>query len=479
MAADINLLPPEDRGRENKERDKAQKASASSIKYWQPKASVKPTASPQKPFFSRWKKSPKPVEKVEPQKPVWSDQRPKPAAEFKVAERKPEPIKYQPPSELPKAQLGPEPKLKFTSFKEPKAKETKKSDKPKVKTESWWQKRQKRKLAERKNQAEAKQAKLEAKKQQSKDRVQLKKFKIEKKVNKAEDEETKKPAFDFSADKPLKDDKDEIKKVASPVKISASQKVKKPKNPWWPKMKIWWVSLWAKKVTDVKAISNGQQKDVFNLKKETDQDKKVSEIESAKKLPAEKAEDELEVNLIPEDVLMQLSPQKKLVNLLLVIIVVAVATVLVYYSLDWYQNRKADQIETAKSELESVNNKISSFESKKEQALDLQLRFTVANKLIDKHIYWTQFFSKLEEYTLPTVYFTGFAGDVSGKLTLKAVAKDLPAIAEQLAVLERANDFIIDSKIYSVTAQTSSSGEVTGFNFNLELELVEDLFLAK
>ena len=68
-------------------------------------------------------------------------------------------------------------------------------------------------------------------------------------------------------------------------------------------------------------------------------------------------------------------------------------------------------------------------------------RLSMAEELINNHVYWTNFFLFLEENTLSTVKYDGFSGDLSGKYSLKARTKDFINLAEQINVL-RASSWV-------------------------------------
>src|SRR3989344_9237858 len=60
----------------------------------------------------------------------------------------------------------------------------------------------------------------------------------------------------------------------------------------------------------------------------------------------------------------------------------------------------------------------------------------VVRGLLDNHVHWTKFFDWLEKATLANVYFSGFMGDVAGKFTLTASARDYVTLAQQLVSLQ-------------------------------------------
>lgn len=417
----INLLPPEERSREEKERRKTSDIfGRSKVRYMQPAASKQAEAkdkTPSKKWFSFLSKEKKSEEKIKPRQAniPKAEKKDLPKKEKLVREFVPQPVKEKTSTQI----IQPLKKSWFRTLRE-------------------------------------------------------------EKLKKREEEEVQKQK---------EADEEQRMKVQPDTEILATPKVKKEakesKLSIWQHLKTWWqklfppaarvkeLSLIAKKSPEAKKPTAAKASQI-TTKLTLEGKKKVGKIDK-EKLEAE--EEGLEVNLIPKDVLEQLNPQKKLLSLLLTILVVIGLTALIYYSLDWYQAKKVNEIQSLKDKLTVVEKKIKDLEAEKNEALNLQKRFLVAYQLTQRHIYWTRFFDRLEEYTIPQVYYTGFAGDVSGKLTLKAVATELRSLAKQIAVLKQASDFVQKVTVHSITAQTVSSGEIAGYNFNLELTLIPDLFL--
>jgi len=96
---------------------------------------------------------------------------------------------------------------------------------------------------------------------------------------------------------------------------------------------------------------------------------------------------------------------------------------------------------------------------------------------LNKHVYWTKFFEKLEENVLPEVKFTGFAGAIGSSLSLEAMAPDYKTIAKQWIILQDADDFVESVDIGEISMR--SGEDKTYVSFSLLLNLVEDIFYRK
>ena len=89
---------------------------------------------------------------------------------------------------------------------------------------------------------------------------------------------------------------------------------------------------------------------------------------------------------------------------------------------------------------------------------------------------WSNFFALLEKYTLDGVYFTSLTADTSGTLILPGVADNYHILAQQLAILRDAKDFVSDAKISNAQLYSEGKAGVTGISFQLRLNLADQVF---
>jgi hypothetical protein len=92
--------------------------------------------------------------------------------------------------------------------------------------------------------------------------------------------------------------------------------------------------------------------------------------------------------------------------------------------------------------------------------------------LLNKHVYWTNFFELLEKYTISDVHYLGFSAGNNGALTLEAVAPSYYSVAKQLKILQQ------DEAVEFVTAVDISSASLAegGVTFSISLVLNPNLF---
>ncbi|MEI7498731.1 MAG: hypothetical protein WCK11_05655 [Candidatus Falkowbacteria bacterium] len=104
----------------------------------------------------------------------------------------------------------------------------------------------------------------------------------------------------------------------------------------------------------------------------------------------------------------------------------------------------------------------------------LQTKVAAASAMLNRHIYWTNFFPFIEENTLSNVSFSGFSGDVSGKYTLAATTDSYYSMIKQLEHL-RKNPNVISAK--ATGYGYSGTGADKTVSFGLELVINSNIFL--
>jgi Tfp pilus assembly protein PilN len=131
------------------------------------------------------------------------------------------------------------------------------------------------------------------------------------------------------------------------------------------------------------------------------------------------------------------------------------------------------------NELDANNEELQQLVSRRDLSLEERLKnlntvLTVFKGVLDRHVYWTQFFKILEERTLNTITFKSLSGDTgSGKIAMNGVAKSYGALAKQIKIFEGL------PQIKSVSTSKIALTEKGVVEFSLELIVGEDLFRKK
>jgi Tfp pilus assembly protein PilN len=126
-----------------------------------------------------------------------------------------------------------------------------------------------------------------------------------------------------------------------------------------------------------------------------------------------------------------------------------------------------------KQKITEIEKKILTFSELNKNINTLGQEIRLVQDTLNKHIYWTHFFSLLEKYTVNDVYYSGLAVGTNGGLTLSASTNSYDSVAKQLKVLnsEKAQEFVKEASITS--AKQDKDGSVS---FQIILSLNQDLF---
>lgn len=190
------------------------------------------------------------------------------------------------------------------------------------------------------------------------------------------------------------------------------------------------------------------------------------------------------VNLIPMELRQSIDPRSKLISLGIALCGSLVLIGGIYASLTLYRTSILEKIQLLRAERMGVEQQINDLKPQQREAIDVSNKLKLVSGLLDSHIYWTKFFSKLEQYTIDEVYYTGaIAGSLGGQMTLSAVGTSFSSPARQLIALEAADDFVSSVTITAAAASSGSSANLppgslstTKVTFAVSITLVPDIF---
>jgi len=177
------------------------------------------------------------------------------------------------------------------------------------------------------------------------------------------------------------------------------------------------------------------------------------------------------VDLIP--VSTKIRSWKQIIHLLVISVLASLGVLVLLYLVLFIQGARVENNQEAKvrtiSELEE---QILSFEKINQDINQDGQQIELVYNLLNRHIYWTNFFNLLEKYTVEEVYYNGLTAGNNGALTLDAVGSSFDAIARQLKILQQpeAIEFVTLAEI------TSAEFNDQGVEFSITLILNPDLF---
>lgn len=179
----------------------------------------------------------------------------------------------------------------------------------------------------------------------------------------------------------------------------------------------------------------------------------------------------LGTNLIKGEIISFFDWRKKFSVLLTAAISAFLIIAVVYGGLIFLEKREINKGRYFVDKINEINQRIEKAEDYTKEILIFKEKMKLADELLGKHVYWTDFFEFLEKNTLADVYYSGFSGNIGGEYMLAATAKSFSAIAQQVKIM-RNNGNVEQSK----AGGGQSSAEGGGVGFQLELSVNPDIF---
>ena len=178
-----------------------------------------------------------------------------------------------------------------------------------------------------------------------------------------------------------------------------------------------------------------------------------------------------EVSLSPEKiVIFPRAVRKNLIFLLISIMIFSFIFTSAWWWTNDYLKKSLKEIKIAQEEIKTVEEEVESYLEVKKKIANIETKFGQAQRVLKNHIYWTRFFTLLEKYTVPEVFYSGFSGNTSGSIHLNGGTLSLQAVGRQMLAFKEASDFVEKAEISNITMSAQ------GVTFNLELILKPDIF---
>jgi hypothetical protein len=178
----------------------------------------------------------------------------------------------------------------------------------------------------------------------------------------------------------------------------------------------------------------------------------------------------LEVNLIKGEIVKFFDWQKAL--LVLIIAVFSSFTILSvsYWGISWWgSSRQYVQNRDFLQEYYRIDKEISDLQSKLSEISQLKDKIGMTSYLLDRHIYWTNFFSFLEDNILSNVYFANFSGNIDGDYSFSATTDSLDVIDAQIKKF-LANKYVKKAEVGAGTVGGDKEKQVVTFSLSLSVD---------
>ncbi|MEI6529758.1 MAG: hypothetical protein WCN88_05200 [Candidatus Falkowbacteria bacterium] len=186
----------------------------------------------------------------------------------------------------------------------------------------------------------------------------------------------------------------------------------------------------------------------------------------------------LEVNLIKDEVKIAFDWNKNISILMVVLFIASIFVAEIYFGLDWWQKQELVEAQSIENDIIKVNRDISKIKGTADEALSYKNKSIEVGRLLDSHIYWSNFFNWLEKNTLSTVKFDSFGGSTNGLYSLSAKALSYAEVSWQVKAF-LADPMVKKVEVLSVNSSLMNSKTKSldaGVNFALSFELDPAIF---
>lgn len=161
----------------------------------------------------------------------------------------------------------------------------------------------------------------------------------------------------------------------------------------------------------------------------------------------------LDVNLLPSHALTSANQSSLLTRLLQVVFYNVLALTIIYGIMIAYQSYFLFQTQTSQQSIVDLDNTIASYSTLQQHMTATNTTLTGIAELLAGHVYWSHWFTFLETYTSPEVFYTGFSGGKDGVMNLEAVTNDFSNVSKQVNLFQS----LPEVKAVTVTTATRSS----------------------
>lgn len=188
----------------------------------------------------------------------------------------------------------------------------------------------------------------------------------------------------------------------------------------------------------------------------------------------------LEVNLIKDEMRESFDLVKHGKTLLFALLVTSLFLLEVYLGLNWWSAYEEKRLMETETLFNALSQEIRDMKTESDQIVAFRQRVELADNLLGRHVYWSNFFTWLEQNTLSSVGYNGFAGGNNGEYVLNASTRAFRDVSWQARL------FLADPAVISVDIghggnerdfeNISSSEDGNDINFSIELKIDPKIF---
>lgn len=212
-----------------------------------------------------------------------------------------------------------------------------------------------------------------------------------------------------------------------------------------PLKKSWLSSIFKKEkksLEETKEQKPLSEEEIKKLSKENLEKKEKKGSVEKSLLSDETQTGSLDISLMPEKTaIIPRIIRSRLLILIAALTVILPAFVLIWLYTDYHFEKIRNEVIAMEREMQFLKAQSEPLLKIRDEIMNLEIQAARAEEILNDHIYWTKFFSLLEAYTIPSLYFSDFTADASGIIRLDAMGRNLIDIAQQIIAFKEAEDF--------------------------------------
>jgi len=187
----------------------------------------------------------------------------------------------------------------------------------------------------------------------------------------------------------------------------------------------------------------------------------------------------LEVNLIKDEMREGFNFAKHGKTLVFALFVSALFLLEIYLGLNWWSAYEEKRLAETESRFNNISKEIRDMQKESDQITAFRQRVELADSLLNRHIYWSNFFTWLEQNTLSSVSYNGFSGSNDGQYNLQASTRAFRDVSWQ-ARLFLANPAVLSVNINQGSGERNfeniDSNNEGNVNFFIDLKIDPKIF---
>lgn len=182
----------------------------------------------------------------------------------------------------------------------------------------------------------------------------------------------------------------------------------------------------------------------------------------------------LKTNLIKGDVVIFINWRDNILLLFLGIIFPIILIAGIYQNIMLDKKKQIMKESLLKEKIVRIKQKVKLAKENIKEVTIFQDKVVLIEGLLERHIYWTNFFKFLEDTTIEDVYYSGFSGSTNGVYAFAATADSFNMVTKQIETLrEHSKVKLAKTSGGSVGGSAEQSGRVS---FSLRLEVYPEIF---